>query len=167
MTVVDDFLNTMTQLGFFEFLLPWLFVFAIVYGLLIKLNIFGEANQKISAILAMVLAFFTAPFAGVQLAAFFVSLGTEVTIVLAGLLTIMLFAGILGIEKGIGEIKHIKYAVVALAAIVFFIALGGEITNFTLGSNTVMTVVFLAVLVGAIWYVIGGGGSAPAAEKSE
>ena len=38
------------SLGFFNFLLPWLFTFAIVYGLLAKANVFGGNNNRISKI---------------------------------------------------------------------------------------------------------------------
>mgnify|MGYP001405172113 CR=1 FL=1 len=170
-SIVDTFLVNMNQLGFFDFLLPWLFTFAIVYGLLTKLNLFGDVNPKISAVLAIVFAFFTAPFAGVYLATFFATLGTEITIVLSGLLTVMLFASILGFEgSAISKIPHAIYAVIGLGAIVFFIALGGEIQNINLGTNTVMTAVFILVLVAAVWFIVGrngGSASAPTSPPAE
>ncbi|MBI4014931.1 MAG: hypothetical protein HY365_03170 [Candidatus Aenigmarchaeota archaeon] len=162
MTIADIFIANVEQLGFFDFLLPWLFTFAITYGLLIKADIFGAANAKISVVLAVVFAFFTAPFAGIFLKSFFSTLSTEMVIVLGGLLTIILFATILGIERS--SLPYRSYAAIALGAIAFFIAIGGEVSGIRLGSNTVMTAVFVIILLAAIGFVTG---SAPAAAPKE
>ena len=164
-TIADVFIANVQQLGFFDFLLPWMFTFAVVYGLLIKANIFGSANDKISLVLAVVLAFFTAPFAGVYLMSFFSTLSTELVIVLAGLLAIILFGSMLGISNS--DIPHRSYAAILLGILAFFIAIGGEIAGFRLGSNTVMTIVFVAILIAAIAFVTksGGGAAKPAAAE--
>ncbi len=167
MTIADIFIANVEQLGFFDFLLPWLFTFAITYGLLIKADIFGSANPKISMVLAVVFAFFTAPFAGIYLTSFFSTLSTEMVIALGGLLTIILFGTMLGIDRN--ALPHRYYMAIALGAVAFFIAIGGEVADIRLGSNTVMTAVFVIILLAAIGFVTGGG-SAPsktAAEKKE
>src|SRR3989344_6080129 len=129
-TIADVFIANVQQLGFFDFLLPWMFTFAVVYGLLIKANIFGSANDKISLVLA-----------------------------------IILFGSMLGISNS--DIPHRSYAAILLGILAFFIAIGGEIAGFRLGSNTVMTVVFVAILIAAIAFVTksGGGAAKPAAAE--
>jgi len=79
MAITDDFITNLTQLGFFEFLLPWLFTFAIVYGLLMKANLFDKVNAKVSGVLALVIAFFITPFAGPWLTNFFAVTGLGIT----------------------------------------------------------------------------------------
>ena len=63
-------LNPASILGpeFYGFLLPWIFTFAIVYGLLSKIDLFGKDNKKsgkINVALAFVIAFFVTGVGGV------------------------------------------------------------------------------------------------------
>lgn len=48
-------IKTLTNLGFFEFFLPFLLFFAIIYGALQKTKVFGE-RKDIDAIIALVIA---------------------------------------------------------------------------------------------------------------
>jgi hypothetical protein len=166
MTVVDDFLNNLTALGFFEFLLPWLFTFAVVYGLLMKASLFGsDVNKKVSGVVALVLAFFIAPAAGPQLTAFFTSLGTGITVVLAGIVTFVLFAVILGVEGKFRDKGPTLWFAIGAAVVVFLMSTGGTlgILPRTLGGNTLMSILFVLVLLAVVWFVVkGDGGSAPA-----
>ena len=45
--------------------------------------------------------------------------------------------------------------------ILFFFAIGGEVGELTLGSDSIVTVAFFAILLLAIWFVIRGGESKP------
>ena len=158
-----DFITVLMEqwasLGFFSFLLPWLFTFAIVYGLLAKVNLFGGNNNRISALIGVIVAFFVAPYAGAWLAGFFATLSTGMVIVLGALLTVVIFAAMIGVEAkdSFGYKKFGVPIVAVIAIIVFFFALGGELGEMTIGSNTIMTVAFMVVLLLAIWFVVKGG----------
>src|SRR3989338_5763318 len=85
---------------FYGFLLPWIFSFAIVYGLLIKANLFGaNVNKQVSVALAFVIAFFVTGVGGAQLAAFFTNLFGGASMFLAGILVIILFTSMLSKDK--------------------------------------------------------------------
>ncbi len=156
--IVTTLMTQLSSIGFFEFLLPWLFTFAVVYGLLMKVGVFGDVSKKVSPVIAIVIAFFITPYAGPWLASYFSTLSTEIAIVLAGILTLVLFAGMIGFKAD--ELKSKKWGlpiVVVMAAIVFFFALGGEFTAVTIGENTIMTVVFIAFLIIAVWFITSNG----------
>jgi len=168
---IEGFMSQLAGIGFFEFLLPWLFVFAIVFGLLTRVGLFGEANKRVSGIIAIVLAFFITPFAGPALTSYFATLSAGTAIILAALLTVVLFAAMFGL--GMEELKSKKYAfpiMIVIAAVIFFIALGGKMLNLTIGSSTLTIVFIVALVIGAIWYIsggTGGGGGAPAGGAKE
>ena len=56
----------LNALGFFGFLLPWIFMFAVTYGLLAKAKFFEDT--KIVGVISLVLAFFVVGFGGPWLA---------------------------------------------------------------------------------------------------
>src|SRR3989338_7869016 len=88
--------TNLNQLGFFGFLLPFIFIFAVAYGLLMKAKYFED--QKIIGVISLVLAFFVVGFGGPGLANFFVNLFGLATIVLAGILVIVLFVAMSGAD---------------------------------------------------------------------
>ena len=49
--------SNLNQMGFFGFLLPWLLMFAVTYGLLVKSKVLGE-DQKLIGVISLVAAFF-------------------------------------------------------------------------------------------------------------
>src|SRR3989338_2615889 len=89
---------------FYNFLLPWLFTFVIVYGLLDKVGLFGDANQKVSLALALVAAFFVTATGGPFFAGFFAKLFIGASSFLAGILVVILFLAILGTEGKHGDL---------------------------------------------------------------
>jgi len=150
-TILVTNLNT---LGFFGFLLPFVFIFAVSYGLLTKTKFFDDV--KIIGVISLVLAFFVTGYGGPALASFFVNLFGLATVVLAGILVIVLFIAMTG-----GDISKVasNKAVAAVAAgigiIVFVVAAGA------LGvavSDSVVGIIFvIVVLAVAILFVTGHG----------
>ncbi|MEK6888344.1 MAG: hypothetical protein AABX14_05350 [Candidatus Aenigmatarchaeota archaeon] len=139
-------LNPASILGpeFYGFLLPWIFTFAIVYGLLIKLSLFGDkVNTKVSIALAFVIAFFVTGAAGPQLAAFFINLFGGASVYIAGIIVILLFMALLGYDY-----KNKMIYVVAVIIIGIFLFLGST------GSFVGYAVVSADVAVLAFWVVI-------------
>ena len=172
--MADPFTTLMEQLsalGFFEFLLPWLFTFAVVYGLLAKADLFGGANTRISALIGIIAAFFVTPYAGPWLASYFSTIFGGAAVVLAAILVIVLFAAMIGIKgEGLGQKRYGLPIVAIIGIILFFFAAGGDLGFFgtpTIGDNTVMTIIFLAILIIAVWLVVGGKKELSEAEKQK
>lgn len=160
---LDIFAGT-SFLSFYGFLLPWIFSFAIVYGLLIKTNIFGGANRTVSIALAFVIAFFVTGVGGPQLALFFVNLFGGASVFLAGILVLILFLSLLG---------HTTYtakwaaAIVILIGIFLFVTSGGAFSGFVFLDAATASIIFWLIIIAVAAYLITreGGAGAAAPEK--
>ena len=158
-------LNPASILGpeFYGFLLPWIFTFAIVYGLLLKLDLFGK-KDKISIALAFVIAFFVTGAAGPQMAAFFINLFGGAAVYLAGILVIILFLAMVGKPDYLG--KHIIYVIIVIIIGVFlFLGSTGSFIGYAVISSDVAVLAFwLVIIVVAVYMLVhekpaeGGGG---------
>lgn len=142
----------LNALGFFGFLLPWIFMFAVVYGLLVKAKFFEDA--KIVGVISLVLAFFVVGFGGPWLAGFFVNLFGYAAVIIAGILVIVLFVTMSGGSVGkFFDNKGIAAVLVGIGIIVFFIALGG--LN-VIVSDAVIGIIFIIIVMAIAVYFIAG-----------
>jgi O-antigen/teichoic acid export membrane protein len=174
----ETLVQNLQNLGFYDFLLPWLFTFAIVYGLLVKANIFGK-NDKISGVIALVAAFFVTAVSGPAIAAFFATIFGGASIILTGILVIILLAVILGFEANIfsnlgkeGKYKYVTLAIVLILGVALFLtATGAEFLGVNkLADSSTLAMVFVLILIVLMVYIIvggnsGGGAPAPAEKK--
>ncbi|MBI5061871.1 MAG: hypothetical protein HZB67_06200 [Candidatus Aenigmarchaeota archaeon] len=154
--LLTSFFQNLNELGFYNFLLPWLFTFAIVYGLLMKANLFGEANKKVSVALAFVIAFFVTGFAGPAMAAFFISIFGGASIFLAGILVIILFLAMVGWVPP-GDKKRGWTAAVAILVVIgvvlFIVSTGTFATNIMLNETTIAAIFVIVILGLAMWFI--------------
>ena len=144
--------SNLNSLGFFGFLLPFIFIFAVAYGLLVKAKYFED--QKIVGVLSLVLAFFVVGYGGPALANFFVNLFGLATVVLAGILVIVLFIAMTGgdISK-VASNRAVTAAVAGVGLIVFFVSLGALGISV---SDSVIGIIFVIIVLGiAILFVTG------------
>lgn len=152
-TVQDPF-QILTQLGpgFYGIFLPFVFTFAIVFGLLAKVGIFK--NDRINAVLAFVLAFFVAAVGGPQLAAFFITLSSGAAIFLAGFLVVILMVALFGYGGTEGNFKHtaVLATVIILGITLFLVSTGGFIDIGISGDMAALIFVFI-VLIAVVWFI--------------
>jgi len=150
---------------FYGFMLPWIFSFAIVYGLLSKANLFDKVNKQVSVALAFVIAFFVTGLGGAQLAAFFTNLFGGASMFLAGILVIVLFTTMLSKDKDSNWLHKSMIPIMAVIAIGIALFLGS--TGFGgkvwLDAGTSVAIFWIAIIVIAIYFVTreeksGGGG---------
>ncbi len=150
-------LNPASILGpeFYGFLLPWIFTFAIVYGLLSKLNLFDKKSPKINVALGFVIAFFVTGAAGPQMAAFFINLFGGAAVYLAGILVVILFIAMLG--KDINDVfKHSIYIIVVILIAVFlFLGSTGSFIGYAVISSDVAVLAFwLIIIIIAVYMLV-------------
>lgn len=158
-------LDPTTLLGpdFYGFLLPWIFTFAIVYGLLMKAGPFSS-NKSISGALAFVMAFFVTAVGGPQLAAFFISFFGGSSMFLAGILVVILFLAMAG--KDFTAIPNLAVVgVLILIAAFLFLSSSERIVGIPINQDTATLVFWAAILIGAIYIVMHGGASPATPEK--
>jgi Na+/H+ antiporter NhaC len=164
---VTMFFAQINQMGFYGFLLPWLFTFAVVYGLLMKLDIFGDVNKQVSVLLGIILAFFVSAAGGPQMATFFISLGASTSMLLAGILVILLFVGMFislaGVKKDetfrMPGLNYILGFLVLLGVLLFLSSTGYTLGTFNLSSGTMGLIFVFIIILAAIWFAMSGGGS--------
>src|SRR3989338_7743766 len=144
----------LNSLGFFGFLLPWVFVFAVIYAILWKTKALGE-DSKILCVISLVVAFFVIGFGGPPLGAFFVGVFGLASLVLAGLLVIIFFIALAGgkVEDIMGK-RPVQYSLVGIGIVIFFIALGSSF-GVSLSEAAVSTVFIIVLLIIAIAFVTG------------
>jgi hypothetical protein len=156
MATAEQIIATLQNLGFYSFLLPWLFTFAVVYGLLVASKLFGEANKRVSAALALVLAFFVTAYSGQWMATFFSNIFGGSMIIVAGILVILLF--ILMVGKNPQDIaKTGTIVALVVIGIVLWILSTGAASGFgaalLLSHDLVALVLLIIVLVTAVWLI--------------
>ncbi len=146
--------SNLNELGFFGFLLPWVFVFVVVYGLLTKAKFFE--NPKVVGVLSLVVAFFVVGFGGPFLANFFTNLFGYAAVIIAGILVIILFITMSGgnVSK-IFDNKGVAAILAGIGIIVFFIALGGFSVVI---SDAVIGIIFIIIVMAVAVYFITGAG---------
>jgi|WetSurMetagenome_2_1015567.scaffolds.fasta_scaffold42880_3 hypothetical protein len=90
--VIGDLLNKWEEAGFFSYLLPFLLIFALVFGILTKVNIFKD-NKAVNGIIALAVALMSLQFSFVSefFAQIFPRLGVGLAIILAILILVGLF----------------------------------------------------------------------------
>lgn len=84
------------EVGFFNFFLSYLLVFAVYYGTFVKSRVFGEKTDALGAIIAIVAAFYTMYYAAnyLDLAALLGSFMPRLGIVLFAIVSMYLVASL-------------------------------------------------------------------------
>ncbi len=89
---IGNFLSQWEQLGFFSYILPFLLLFALIFGLLMKMNIFKD-NKGVNAIIAVVVALMALQFDLVPrfFAEIFPRLGVGLAFILVAIILLGIF----------------------------------------------------------------------------
>ncbi len=144
--------SNLNQLGFFGFLLPWIFIFVVVYGILYKTKVLGD-DLRVNAVLSIVIGFFVVGFGGPPLASFFINIFGIAAAVIAGILVLLLFIGMAGIPLDqISKNRGALVFLIAIAVIIFFVAAGATVQ---VNQTTIAIVLMIIVLAGAISFITG------------
>lgn len=137
------------QLGFYGFLLPWIFVFAVVYALLLKSKLIEE--QRIIGVISLVIAFFITGYGAVPLGTFLTNIFGLATLVLALILVVIIFGTMAGFDfSKLAENKIALGIAIGLGLIVFLSALSIRIY---IDQNVVAIIFVLIIMIAAIYFL--------------
>ena len=90
-----EILNSWEQAGVFSYMLPFLLIFAVIYGILNKMNLFGkEENRMIHGIISLGVALMAIQFSAVSV--FFSDIFPRVGIAIAAILVFIILMGLFG-----------------------------------------------------------------------
>ncbi len=112
----SELLAYMEQAGFFAYVLPFLLIFALVFGILTRTQIF-KGNKAINAVIALVVGLLALQFDFVPL--FFSEIFPRLGIGLAIILALLILAGLFFDPRS----KFINYGLLIVGLIVFIIVL--------------------------------------------
>ncbi|MBS3076966.1 hypothetical protein J4233_01710 [Candidatus Pacearchaeota archaeon] len=121
---IADILFQWESIGFFDFVLPFLLIFSIVFGVLSYIGVFGK-NKGINAVIAVILGLLSirAGFFQAFLAEIAPRLGVGITV----LLVILILVGLFVQDQ---SKKVIGWVLLGIAAVIFIIILGQMYTIF-------------------------------------
>lgn len=160
---VGNFLSYLEQAGIFSYVLPFLLIFAVVFGILMKTRIFRD-NKGLNAVIALVISLLALQFEFVPL--FFSEIFPRVGVALSIILVFLILIGLFLDPKH----KWINYVLLILAAIVFVVVLiktagylgwySGSFIRFNWPAIVVIVIV-IAVLAAVINSVSGNKADVP------
>jgi len=149
------FLNTLSGLGFFNYALPFLLIFALVFGILMKMNLFKENTKGIAAIIAIAVGLMALQFNAVPefFSKIFPSFGIGIAIILVVIILVGFFSD--PSKPWIQATFFIIAAIIALIVIVSSSGLQiGDWVQQNLGA-TAGTLIIIAVVVAAVFFIVG------------
>ena len=153
---ITDVLNTWADYGVFAYVLPFLMIFALVYGLLSKSKLLGE-NKGVHATLALVIGLLALQFDYVS--NFFATIFPYAGIGIAVLLVGLILMGVLTEEE-----EAAKWIFFGLGTIIFIVVLLYSLYDFqwlggyaSLGGNWIPWIILIIIVAATVVGVILGG----------
>ena len=152
--VLGDFLYTLEANGFFSLLLPFLLIFALIFGILSKIALFDK-NKAVAPLIAFVVALIALRFGIVG--DFFSVIFPKMAIGLSVLLVVLILIGVFSP----GNKSWLTYVLFGIAVIILAIVLiqsAGDVgwragywwyDNWPLVAGAVFVLVIIAIIVGS------------------
>lgn len=156
---IGNLLSYWEQMGFFSYVLPFLLIFALVFGILTKTKIFD--NKAVNGILALVIGLLALQFDFVPV--FFSEIFPRVGVGLAVILALLILAGLFFDPNS----KHLNWMLFGVGVIIFLVVLfqtfdwvgwypGFWLYDIFYNWPGVVSVIIVLVIIGII---VGAGGS--------
>ncbi len=119
-------LNDWAAMGVFKYVLPFLLIFAVVYGILSKTEILGK-NQGVNALIALTLGLLS--LVGDYVPNFFEKIIPNLGMALAVLLVAVILLGLFYSSKKDEGISWLKYVIFGVGAVAFLAVVSNSFTN--------------------------------------
>ena len=152
---IGNFLSNLEQLGFFDYVLPFLVIFAIIFGILARVKIF-EDNKAVNGIIAVSVSLMALQFGLVS--NFFAELFPRFGIGLSIILVILVLVGLFMDPNE----KWISYTMLGIGAIIVVAILIQSAGGLGFGSywwyNNWPELIAYAVVIGLLIAVFASGG---------
>ncbi|MEK6741767.1 MAG: hypothetical protein AABX91_00365 [Nanoarchaeota archaeon] len=153
---VGDLLSYWEQAGFFAYVLPFLLIFTVIFGILTRAKIFGEANKGLNAVIALVIGLLSLQFNVVPI--FFSDIFPRLGIGLSVILVLMILTGLF---MPADPTHKWNYLLMGVAVIVFLVVITKSFGDLGFGTSNIgywiyanlpliTTVVIVLVAIGAV-----------------
>ena len=127
---VDNVLNLLTAFGFFRVVLPFLLMFAIIYGIFLKTHVLGDPGtsasaKSVSAIASLAIAFLVIGYSPVVQA--LATLIPQASFLLVVALLVLMLLSMFGINTNIENFWQTKWHIwlIALPVVLIFVGIVG------------------------------------------
>ncbi len=141
--IFETLVRNLNAMGFYGFVLPWLLVFALVYGLLSIVSDKTKMDRRVNGLIALAIAFFVTAYSNIGTV--FIGLFGGASIIFAAALVIVLFLAMFGISPDATKIEWIL-GVIILGVILLFVVGGSVISGLRL-SNDVIALLFMVFVI--------------------
>ena len=152
----------------FNIVFPWIFSFAIIYGIALRSNVFGSADtpaaRGVSGIIGIVAGFFVVMTAGPSIGAFLASLSEAVVVFLSVLVGIVLVFAVINPKLLEALSGKEGLAIAAILILIAGIIISGYSTNFafiTLSGDLLALIIILIIIGALVWFVTAAPGEKP------
>ena len=151
---IGQLLSYWEQAGFFSYLLPFLLIFALIFGILNQIRLFKD-NKAINAIIALAVGFMSLQFPMVS--EFFSEIFPRLGIALAIILVILILAGMFIDPKNSG-IMYVMLGIGVVITIVVLVQTAGAIgwssgswwrESWPMIAGVIFMIIIVAVIVGS------------------
>ena len=151
---IGELLSSWEQAGFFSYLLPFLLIFALIFGILNQIKLFKD-NKAINAIIALAVGFMALQFPMVS--EFFSEIFPRLGVGLAVILAVIILAGMFVDDKN-NIIMFVMLGVGVIITIVVLVQTAGAVgwssgswwgENWPMIAGVVFILVALGIIVGA------------------
>lgn len=167
-------ITNMQNMGFFQFLFPFLLALAIIYGLM-TFALKEQIPKSARGVISLIVAFFVMLYSSwnSMIVQFFANISGQWLIVASGILFILILLGLTGFKaEKLFEKGWAKWAtvlvIVFIGALIFFGAGGGMFFNLPLTSDF-WTIIFFVIILAIVvfWFGQGEEKSGGSGEKVE
>ncbi|MAH06860.1 hypothetical protein CMI38_01255 [Candidatus Pacearchaeota archaeon] len=153
---IGDVLNTWADMGIFAYALPFLMIFALVYGILDRTGILGN-NRGVNSTIALAFGLLALQFDYVS--GFYASIFPYAGMGLAVLLIAMIFLGLTGDQGGVNKtwlgIGVVIGLIVLVSAVSDMFWLGGTAAGLV---GAMPALIAIGIIVGLMFWVMKSGG---------
>lgn len=169
---VNDIAQLLYDVGFYDVVLPFLFVFTIVYAVLQKSAAFGTDNgvpkKNVNALVAFVVGFLFV--ASVSRVASFELIGQRMALALVAMVMVGLVLGAFGQHLSVGKSKVYWVLVFIITISIFVSALG--FSDYISGraiADIILTpwLVMVAFFLGVVWFIVRDDSGKSGSKKNE
>jgi len=157
---IGNLLSYWEQAGVFSYVLPFLLIFAVVFGILTKANVFGAGNKALNAVISIVVGLLALQFELVPI--FFSDIFPRLGIGLSVILALFILLGLFLPAK---NMSSVNYLLMGVAVIIFLVVITKSFGDLGFGTSNIgyyiysnlPTITVIIIVIVAIGAVIGAG----------
>lgn len=153
-TVLGDAIIQISNTGFFDYALPFIVTFAVLYGILERTSFFGKKNRRIDAFFSLIVSLMILPFAA---SVNYTTYLSKLVFVIVKFVAFAMVMGLLGFDF---EKEDKKYALFGALAVTLLIVITeffdvGSLSNYLSGTNMFYAIIMIFVFGLVFWAVTG------------